>query len=127
LYFYVMSDILPKVIIEINHANDLSGLMLAASQLGGISVRTLEDPAEAHARLLSMEIVSLGRKYPEESAETLMHGARTIWPATRVAEYIGPSATHRVTELTFMTPRYDRRSLKRMATHGYTEGDGGYL
>lgn len=125
-YYYFMSETLPRVMVELNRTDDLSGLMSAASELGDVSIRVLDDPAEARARLLSQEFVTLGRKYEGETAEALMRAAGTIWPRARVAKYIGEGATHNVTELSF-TGRHDRRHLYRMAAHGRIDGDGGYL
>lgn len=121
-----MPEKLPQVVVELTRTDDLNGLMLAASQLGDVSIRVLDNLAEARARLLGCEFIALGRKYEGETAEALMRTAGTIWPAARVAQYVGEEATHKVTELSF-TGKHDRRHLYRMATHGYTEGDGGYL
>jgi hypothetical protein len=121
-----MLENLPKVIIELNQTDELSRLLPAATALGDVSIRVLDDPAEARARLRSNEFVKLGRKYEGETAGALMNAAGAIWPPELVAKYIGEGATHKVTELTF-TGEHGRKDLYRMATHGYTEGVGGNL
>lgn len=114
---------LPKVVIELNRADELTGLISAASELGDIAVRALNNPAEARARLVSQEFARLGRKYPGETAQALMSAATSIWPTARVAEHTDAGATHVVTEITF-TGSHGRRDLYAMAHHGFTEGFG---
>jgi hypothetical protein len=121
-----MSENLPKVAIELTRTDELSRLLPAATALGDVSIRALDDPAEARARLLSSEFVRLGGKYEGETAEALMTAAKAMWPPARVAQYLGEGVTHNVTELTF-TGEHGRRDLYSMTTHGYTGGIGGNL
>jgi hypothetical protein len=107
--------------VEVNFRDNLPRLMAAAKELGGITLRVVDDPDEAMA-LLRAKYVALTRSmYPDTSEEACEKSAAIRWSEKSVKEIVHPNSEHVVIETVF-SEEHSLRDLHVTATHGQTHG-----
>lgn len=118
-----MSERLSEIrkLIEVNRTDELAELSAAATKLGDIKLRVIDDPKEACEALFTQAKEINGRKYPGATDEQLETLAEARWPQHRIEEYTAKDAAHRVVEFTF-TGEHGRRDLYDVAVHGGLHG-----
>jgi hypothetical protein len=110
-----------ETIIELNFRVQVPDLIAAAKELGGISVRVVDDTEEALG-LFRAQVVARSRLgSPEASEEGLAYLAALTWTEQRVAQFIGSGTVHAVTEITFYRD-HSLAVLHDTAEHGGTFG-----
>lgn len=114
-------------IIELNFRDELPRLRAAASKLGDITLRVVEDPNEALSLLRAQAAAVTRQRYPDASETDCTEYASLRWPEKGIGEYTGPDSKHAVTEIQFHGEHvlWDLHTTARHGfVHGITQVDG---
>lgn len=111
--------------IELIFAEDRDKYLVAAAYLGDIELQFIDDPTEARAALMARDLETTRAKYPEATEELLQLIVNTAWPESRLSEFSGEGARHRVVRITF-TGQFEYYHLCEVMKHGFLIVRGGF-